>query len=378
MTLQAALRRYCGWFWDEALPFWAARAADSGGLFHESLDSSGAPRTEEPRRVRVQWRQVHVFAVAARLERLPDAATIARRGFDRACALAAPGGGREGCAHLLGADGRVLDARRDLYDHAFFLLAAAAHARAFPEGPGRARAANVRDFLERRLAAPGGGFLEDDAGSLPRRQNPHMHLFEAFVALHEATGSARWRDDARALFDLLSRRFFDAQADALREFFTADLSAPDPERGDVVEPGHMVEWACLLARAAPFLPEADALVGRLWRRAGELGRDGAGFLVNAVRLGAPARGRRRLWPQTEYLRAALVMARRGDGEAAAGAERLVGRLFETYLAAPTGGLWIDEFDGEGRAAAASVPASILYHLLEAALESEAFLKDQGA
>lgn len=378
MTLEMALRRYCAWFWDEVLPVWAGRAADAQGGFYESLDLSGAPVGDAPRRVRVQWRQVHVFATAARLERHKDAREIARRGFARACARAAPGGGRDGCAHLLAPDGRVLDDRRDLYDQAFFLLAAASHARAFPQGEGLRVAAAVRDFLGLKLAAPGGGYVEDDLGTLPRRQNPHMHLLEAFLALASITGAQRWIDDVVEIAGLLETRFYDYKAGVLREFFTADLRAPDAARGDVIEPGHMAEWVWLLERARPFVADWDRLALTLHQRAGESGRDGAGFLVNAVRLGAGAGGRRRLWPQTEYLKASLVLARRGDRDAAVCAEALVARLFETYLKGPAPGLWIDEFDAAGRPVATAVPASILYHLLEASLESEAYVRDQTA
>ena len=378
MALETALRRYSAWFWDEVLPFWAVRSQDRAGGFHESLDLTGAPNRNEPRRSRVQWRQIHVFATAARLGRLAGAAEISERGFRRMLALAAPRNGAEGCAHLLGPDGAVLDDRRDLYDQAFFLLACASHARAHPDSDALRIAANVRAFLERELASPDGGFHEDDRKTLPRRQNPHMHLFEAFLALHRATGATRWRADALAIFELLAARFLDPEADVLREYFAADLRAPDASMGDALEPGHMVEWVWLLNRAGEITPGADRLLAALYRRAAEVGRDQEGFLVNVVRLGAGSDGRRRLWPQTELLKACLVMARSGDAAARATAEKLIARLFETYLTGPAAGIWIDEFDREGRPVAAAAPASILYHLLEAALECDAFLKDQIA
>src|SRR2546430_13023820 len=44
---------------------------------------------------------------------------------------------------------------------------------------------------------------------LPRRQNPHMHLLEALLALHVATGEKNWLRRAGALVDLFKRRFAD-------------------------------------------------------------------------------------------------------------------------------------------------------------------------
>lgn len=378
MALEIALRRYCDWFWDQTLPFWAARAQDRVGGFHENLDFSGVPNLAETRRVRVQWRQVHVFSTAARLKRLPAAGEIARHGYDRALEFAAPSGGEVGCAHLLNPDGSVKDGRRDLYDQAFFLLASLSHSRAFPESEGLRVAARVRAFLDRALASPSGGFAEDDLGTQPRRQNPHMHLFEAFLALHEATGAGRWRTDALRVFDLFVTRFLDPREEVLREFFAADLKSLDPDKGDVVEPGHMVEWVWLLDRAQSIAPAAGELKLKLYRRALEIGKDASGFLLNAVDLNIGSDGRRRLWPQLEYLKASLVIARDGDADAAVRADEMVERLFESYLKAPIAGLWIDEFDRSGEPAAASVPASILYHLLEAALEAETFLKHQNS
>jgi mannose/cellobiose epimerase-like protein (N-acyl-D-glucosamine 2-epimerase family) len=72
-----------------------------------------------------------------------------------------------------------------------------------------------------------------------------------------------------------------------------------------------------------------------------------------------------LWPQTEALRAALVMARGGDDAAADYAATLIDALFASYLAQDMPGLWCDEYDADGRAIAKDVPASILYHIHEA-------------
>ena len=69
--------------------------------------------------------------------------------------------------------------------------------------------------MQHRLADPRhGGFFEEFAPGrtemkLPRRQNPHMHLLEALLALHVATGEKNWLRRAGALVDLFKRRFVD-------------------------------------------------------------------------------------------------------------------------------------------------------------------------
>jgi mannose/cellobiose epimerase-like protein (N-acyl-D-glucosamine 2-epimerase family) len=463
--LRANLKRFRDWFWDASLPLFAERGWDPAGGFYESLDFDGAPVLDEPRRVRVQARQVHVFATAALLRRHPRAADLARRGFDHLLNHACTGDGRRGCAHLLSPDGNILDAKRDHYDQAFLLLACASMEAAFADDRSHAIAARVVAFLENELASPAGGFFEDDRGSAPRRQNPHMHLFEAFLALHRtscrtpmretgdapfgmssgaehslrspalrsgrgvggeglkvaasgagpspltplprnrsasdadslagARGTDRMRDKsvrpfqesqesakgphltrAAAIFDLFEQRFFPPDADVLREFFAEDLRTPDSGKGNVAEPGHMMEWVWLLERHDGIHEEKRAaLQRRLFAGALRLGEDASGFLVDRVRRGEKPAGARRLWPQTEYLKAALIMARKGEKEAAQRAERLLDGLFATYLHHKVSGLWCDRYDGAGYPAAKSVPASILYHLMEAALEAEKHIKE---
>ncbi len=370
----AELRRLTAWFWDDAVPLWAERAWDRlRGGFYESLDFNADPVADEPRRVRVQSRQIHTFAMIARLKGDARAAELAQLGFRRLLKTACPEGGARGCGHVLSYDGICLDARRDLYDQAFLLLACASIWEAFRDHEALAIAERATAFLDRELKAPE-GYWEDDARALPRRQNPHMHLFEAMLALHRASGEPAYLERAAALEKLFRTRFLDRRARVLREYFVEDLTAADPAKGDIIEPGHMMEWVWLLEgyaeRSGRDAAETQTL---LFERAIELGEDD-GFLVDRRRLGAQqASGSRRLWPQTEYLKASLVLARRGDAQAEDRARKLVRALFDSYLDQPVKGLWCDEYEAD-RCIARAVPASILYHLLGAALEAERYLE----
>jgi mannose-6-phosphate isomerase len=372
-AFSAALVRYAGWMRGTVLPFWAERAWDKRrGGFYEALDFQGRPVAETVRRVRVQSRQVHVFATATRLGWI-GAERLAHEGFDYLLDYACPEEGERGCVHRLAPDGSILDSKRDLYDQAFVLLACAAMIRAFKESRAPALAQKALAFLDRELASSQGGYLEDDAKTLPRRQNPHMHLFEACMALHEAAPEGGFLQRANGVFALFEARFFDAPAGVLREFFTASWKL-DEARGDVLEPGHMAEWAWLLERRARLQGRLDAnMQGLLFKNAEALGADGSGFLVDETRIGRAAGGPRRLWPQTEYLKACIVLAKKGDEGAMRTGAELVDRLFATYLNEPVSGLWCDRFDGSGARMAQDVPASILYHLFDAAVEAQVFL-----
>jgi mannose-6-phosphate isomerase len=91
-------------------------------------------------------------------------------------------------------DGKIGDARFDLYNQAFALLAYASGYRTFGEAAGwRAQAVALRTTLEQSYAHPLGGFLEDRAGALPQRANPHMHLLEAALAWFAVDDDPAWR-----------------------------------------------------------------------------------------------------------------------------------------------------------------------------------------
>ena len=87
-----------------------------------------------------------------------------------------------GCALLLKADGSVLDSTRDLYTQAFYLLALAWRFRLSSDAKWLEAADRQIAFLDTEMASPEGGYIESIPDRLPRRQNPHMHLFEAFLA----------------------------------------------------------------------------------------------------------------------------------------------------------------------------------------------------
>ncbi|NWG91883.1 MAG: AGE family epimerase/isomerase [Parvularculaceae bacterium] len=365
--LPAAIDRLNEWHIRQVLPLWASAGVDERGGFFESLDFDGRPVAGQQRRVRVQCRQIHAFTDAALRGWLAAGETIAARGFARLLETACPDDGARGCVHALHDDGRVADRLRDLYDQAFLLLACAARIRATNDPVARGLADRTLAFLDREFASPHGGYRENDRGGLPRRQNPHMHLFEALTALYEATGETAYLERAGALDNLLRTRFIDRDKRALREYFNDDWSLID-RVSDAIEPGHMAEWAFLLDRWArrSGADRADEIRMLANAAANFIAPEDAPFLPGRALLGRPPqRAARRLWPQTERLRALLVLARDGDAGAAAAAARLIDALFQTYFSPPTLGLWRDEFDAEGAPIAKDVPASILYHIHEA-------------
>lgn len=362
---------------DQSLPFWLERGADpTSGFFWERLDFEGAPIVATELRIRTQARQIYVFAHAAHLGLVPREASlsVAERGLARLLKSAWAPDGRPGWVHRLSSDGMVVDARRDLYDHAFVLHALGWFVRASGDGGWQRRIDETVEFIDTALAAPNGGWAESDRRELPRRQNPHMHAFEAFLALYETTGVPIYLARAGELFGLFRTRFFRDDDKLLREFYGLDWEFGETFGSHRLEPGHMLEWVWLLRRYARASKRpVDAVCDALFEAGERLGRDrDSGFVVDVVDAsGSRLVDSRRLWPQTEYLKALLVQHEAGRGKALrAEADALADRLLSSYLAACPAGTWRDEFTLAGRCTVDAVPASTLYHLFAAAAEIE--------
>jgi len=234
------------WLRQCALPFWVDRGLSrTEGAFYERLTMDGVALTSVPRRLLVQARQLYVYSDAYRRGLYGAGLEVAARCFETMISRYWEAGGLPGFAHALDQDGTVADARRESYDHAFALFGLAAYYRANPDQRVLAAVDNVLGFLDTHLSADNLGYHENLERTLPRRQNPHMHLLEAFLALYHATGDDRHLDRADATLDLFRTHFFDRKTGFVLEYFDADWR-PLSAREQRVEPGHMMEWAWLL------------------------------------------------------------------------------------------------------------------------------------
>ena len=132
---------------------------------------------------------------------------------------------------------------RDSYDHAFVLLALSAVYALDHDAQVRAEIDALLSFVDVHLRSPNGGVLEGVPASMPRRQNPQMHLFEAMIAAFDATHDTVFQQRAGEFFALFLANLYDKQRHVLGEYFEDDWSKIEPVR---VELGHQAEWAWLL------------------------------------------------------------------------------------------------------------------------------------
>lgn len=360
----APFARFGDWMRTAALPLWTTLGVHSDGAFVEALTLEGRP-AETRRRARVQSRQIFVLCRAGALGWGGPWRAPAETGLDRFLdGYIRPDGA---VRNALNPDGSVLDDTALLYEQAFALLAlATAHAAGIRPGLCETHARTLLDTLDdRRL--PAGGWRE--TGDHPFQANANMHLFEAAQAWAVRGVDDRWDDVADRIADLAMTRLIDGQGGFLREFFDADWRLAPGEDGRVVEPGHQFEWSWLLSRHALARGDDRAMAAakRLYGH-GLRGIDPRrGVAVDQLddSLGVRADGAR-LWPQTEWLRAALAMAALAEGpdreERLADAGKAM-RALNRYLT--PNGAWRDRLRADGGFVEEPAPASSLYHIIGA-------------
>lgn len=375
----AAADRFKTWCREDALPLWATKAVDPSGGFYEQLTMAGEPDVGVIRRVRVQSRMVYCYALAHHLGWFGDARKTCDHGYAFLMDAglkggdAIPGDGFKGCAHLVDENGTLVDGLRDTYAQAFLILCTAWRFRAFADSQAKSTMEQTLGFLDTHVKADNGGWYEGVPASMPRRQNPHMHMFESLLACYDATQDEYYLTRADEMFDLFKRAFFDEKTGVLLEYFNDDWS-PAEESGDLTEPGHMMEWSWILRwyQTATGKDVSDYANG-LYDRALELGRDEkSGFLIDECRSdGTPTKSTRRSWPQTELIKASVAGICAGRTECADMAAWAIDAMMDSYLNVDVPGGWCDQYNADGEVVSKVMPSSTFYHLICAAAEASA-------
>ncbi|TJW12660.1 MAG: mannose-1-phosphate guanylyltransferase/mannose-6-phosphate isomerase [Mesorhizobium sp.] len=358
-------RRVHHWLFQETLPLWSTSGVDERhGGFHEAVGFDATPLMK-PKRMRTMARQVYAFAVAKARGWDGPADRLISHGIEFMTRNGRTD--RGGWVRTLNIDGSVADAAEDAYDHSCVLLALA-HAHMSGNPDALRLGEETFSFLDAHLEDERmTGFLETSNGEGERRSNPHMHLLEAFLAWHQATGERAYLRRAARIIDLFRSHFFDPESWTLGEYFDAEWKPASSEKGTWTEPGHHFEWASLLVDFAgrSGQTELTGFARKLYASAIANGLNRAtGLAYGAVsRQGLPLDRVSRSWPQAEAIKAAIALDGSGGPDLKPEIEARVGRLFRWHIDPAPLGLWIDRIDERGRSLASDVPASIFYHLV---------------
>jgi mannose/cellobiose epimerase-like protein (N-acyl-D-glucosamine 2-epimerase family) len=361
------------------MPWWREHIVDPAGGYFEGVDAQGAVIRDERRTTLTQARLLYVFSHAHLLTGDPSMLDAARHGrafLEARCRDPVNGGWFRAIAR-----GAVIDPVHDAYDHAFVLFALAWHFRATGDAACRTLARDTATFLAQSLGDSLHGGFREECGTGPqprarhRRQNPHMHLLEAWLAWHAVDSDGPWLDHAHAIVDLFETRFVDRRTGTLIEYFNDDWTPAAGAVGQWREPGHHFEWIWLLhgyhavaGRAAPM-----HLAEELWRFAvahgverdvapRSLAFDGVdadGNLVAATKL---------LMPHTELLKACAARVEAlGDEPARALGAAVYAQMRSQYFDAQ-GVRYLNQLTRDGQPSQDTGPARILYHVFMALSE----------
>lgn len=299
---------------------WLAHAPRPDGSFHINFGRDWQPKADQNLEVTLQGRMIYAMVVGYELSQDRRFLQAALKGGEYLLQrFADPVHG--GFFLVLSPEGKVLSDAKRCYGHAFALFALAHLARITQDAKWRQAALQAWQQIEAGLADPAGGFRGQTARNFmpgqpgARSQNPLMHLFEAQLALLDATGDAAVRQAARRLGDFVINRLMQGRPDGsayIPEWYDAQWQAlPTKQAGGYTDIGHQFEWSHLLLRstALDVAPLHAAVGDRLLQFALQEGYDEIdGGAINQVYPDAPPWKHKGWWQQAECTRALIAAA----------------------------------------------------------------------
>lgn len=361
------------WLREYALPLWDRQGRDieNGGVF-ERLSFERSAIASVPRRLLVHARQLYVYSDAHRRGLYSTSLEVSQSCFNALVDHFWMADGEFGFVHSVDASGDISNPSRDAYDHAFALFGLGHFFRATGDDRAIELIHQTMSFVDGVLTAPNGSLYENLDHDLPRRQNPHMHMFEAMLALYEITGDAEYITRADALFDLFEKYFFDGDRGWLLEYFKEDWT-PVSVEDQRLEPGHFMEWVWLIRLYEKHSGrEIGAYADALYENGVTLGLDQDRYqLIDEFNgFGHITQKTRRCWPQTEFIKASFAQFLVTNNQKFLNhGWQALSSLFATYLKVGENGLpkdsyggWRDQFDENGHCTVDYMPTSTFYHL----------------
>ncbi len=154
-------------------------------------------------------------------------------------------------------DGEAVDARKLLYSQAFALFGLAHAYRVTRDSRYLLAGLEIWERVRSHMRDGEGGFVaEADRvfanASARRNQNPIMHLFEALLAMYDATADPQWLHDAGDVGEfVLTRLLREAPGGkCIAEHYNTRWQPLPAADGGEVDLGHVAEWAWLLSAGA--------------------------------------------------------------------------------------------------------------------------------
>lgn len=246
---------------DGLLARWLLVAPSPSGFMRTAVDRQWQPLAAQPGYLTEQARLIYAMAIGYEVTKDKRYLNAATRGAD--FMLTHFKDPLHGGFYLrVDMNGKVISSAKNTYAHAFALFALSNVARVTGDEHYRTAALQTWQDIDTGLRHPGGGFY----GELPRNfarpadgansalsQNPLMHMFEALLALHDATQSPIAQKGAKNLADFVVYRLLVGTADGgayIPEWYNHGWQPlPNREKGGYVDLGHQFEWSHMLMAA---------------------------------------------------------------------------------------------------------------------------------
>lgn len=355
------------------LPSWYAWFKDTqNGGFHERLDEKLKSVDLGYRRLVTQCRQLFVYSHAAlttgdlsRMDGIEEAFDYLVKYYYR------PETG--GWRFSVKPDGTPVDDTYDLYGHAFLVLCCTYYYRLTQDETVMDIARRTLDFINTAFRVEGlPGFaeaLDEDLKPLDRmrRQDPHMHLFEASLFMYRVTNNKPYLSLAKELADLFTDKFWSRESGTLPEYYD-DFLNPHPESGHISQPGHHFQWIWLLEKFQETRRRKHQnlfdIMSELFVWADKHGFDPAyGGIYDELDIqGDILTDSKRIWPIMEALKAYPVINRLENDPhyCTRRAEDLVTLLRAHYL--EEDGRWTEQLSRDMKPLRTDMPGTTPYHI----------------
>ncbi|NLQ16504.1 phosphoheptose isomerase [Marinomonas sp. M1K-6] len=372
--LNSTLLSSQSFLFDGLLKNWSLHGIDTEqGFSYESMTHDWKNNAVGRVRLLTQCRQLYTFSHACQIKNAPEWQAMLTPLFNFITSRYFI---NERWIFSLNDDLSIKDQQSDAYALAFVLLSFSHYYQLTKDDRALVFMKKTHLFLLDNMQAQSGGFYESypvDENQI-RRQNPHMHLLEGYVAAFEATQDDDYKEAIQSLLSLALEHFYHQETKTLREFFSADWQL-DPKIGHQVEPGHHFEWVWLLYRANKIVPNADHtdLAQQLWLTATRHGLAENGGIYNQIDGNSyqAIDKEKRIWPITEYLKAITVM-QIGKEEKIDRIEKALDFIQQHYLL--PNGRWNEYLNEDNTAKDFPLPGTSSYHIFLGLTEVIAWAK----
>ena len=238
---------------DGHLAHWLAVAPTVSGLLRSSVTRAWQPREQKSIAVVDQSRQIYVLLSGYELTGDPRYLDAARAGADFLLKyFRDPVDG--GFFRVVAADGRLMNDTKFAYGNAFAIFALAHAYRVTKDERYRDAAFATWQAVRFGLRDPAGGFRNSASRDFASTEasrvlDNQMHLLEAMLALHEATGSPEALSAVREIADFMLYRMLQGRPDGsayIPEWYDSSWQPLPQGGGGYIDLGHQVEVAYLL------------------------------------------------------------------------------------------------------------------------------------